>query len=44
MEALLTSLIIDGNEGRDVVIFDAPGAYLNADVPEDKFTVLKIEG
>ena len=24
--------------------FDVPGAYLNADIPEDKFILLKIEG
>ena len=31
-------------EGRYVVIFDVPGAYLNADMPEDKLIILKIEG
>ena len=25
-------------------VFDVPGAYLNADMPEDKFILLKIEG
>ena len=39
-----TSLIIDSHEGRDVVIFDVPGAYLNADMPEYKLILLKIEG
>ena len=39
-----TGLIIDAHEGRDVVIFDVPGAYLNADMPEDKLILLKIEG
>ena len=44
MEALFTSLIIDAREGRDVEIYDVPGAYLNADIPEDKFILLNIEG
>ena len=41
---IFTSLIIDSHEGRDMVIFDVPGAYLNADMPEDKLILLKIEG
>ena len=24
-------------------IFDVPGAYLNADIPEDKFVLIKLE-
>ena len=27
-----------------MVIFDVPGAYLNAHMPEDKLTLLNIEG
>ena len=37
-------LIIDAHEGRDVVIFDFSGSYLNTDMPEDKFILLNIEG
>ena len=44
LEALFTILIINAHGGRDVVIFDVPGAYLNADMPQDKFIQLKIEG
>ena len=44
VEALFTSLIINTHEERDVAIFDVPGAYLNAYIPEDKFTILNIEG
>jgi hypothetical protein len=44
MEALTTSLVIDAHEKRAVAIFDVPGAYLNADMPEDKFVILKLEG
>ena len=36
-EFFLNSLIINENEGRDVAIFDVPGAYVNAETPEDKF-------
>ena len=41
---MFTSLIIDAHEGIDVAIFDVPGAYLNANIPEDKFILLNIEG
>ena len=44
LEALFTSLIIDAREGRDVAIYDVSGAYLNADIPEDKVILLNIEG
>ena len=44
MEALTASLVIDAHEKRAVAIFDVPGAYLNADMPEDKFVILKLEG
>ena len=27
-----------------MVIFDVPGAYLNSEIPEDKFILLNIEG
>ena len=40
---MFNSIIINAQEERDVEIFDVPGAYLNADVPEDNFTLLKIE-
>ena len=39
-----TSLTVDAHEGRYVVIFCVPRAYLNADMLEDKFILLKIEG
>ena len=44
LEALFNIPIINAHEGRDVEIFDVPRAYLNADMPEDKFILLKIEG
>ena len=44
LEDFFTSLIIYAHEGRGVDIFDVPGAYLNADMLEDKFILLNIEG
>ena len=43
-EALLATMIVDAYEGRDVGIFDIPGAYLHADMPKEKFVLLKLEG
>jgi len=40
---LMASLIIDAYERRAVAIFDVPGANLHADMPEDKFVLLKLE-
>ena len=44
LEALMALLLINSHEGREVAIFDIPGAYLHADIPDDKFVILKIEG
>ena len=44
LESLMASLLIDAHEERDVAIFDVPGAYLHAELPPDKFVLLKIEG
>ena len=38
------SLIIDAFEGRDVGLFDVPGAFLQAIFPDGKFIILKFEG
>ena len=35
LEGLITSLIIDAYEGRDVSSFDVPGAYLHAKMPSE---------
>ena len=43
MEALLEKLMVDALEERAMVIFDVPGAYLNSNMPEDKFVLLKLE-
>ena len=42
-EALLAQLMIDAFQERAMEIFDIPGAYLNAEIPEDKFVLLKLE-
>ena len=44
MEGLFTTLLIDFFEGRYVATFDIPGAYLHAEMPEDKNVVLKLRG
>ena len=45
LESLMALLLIDAHEGRDVAIFDVPGAYVHAKLPDDKFVLLlKIEG
>ena len=43
-EALIAILLINSNEQRDVAVFDVPEAYLHADIPDNKFALLKIEG
>ena len=40
----MATLIIDAHEEREVAIFDVPGAYLHAHLPDGKFVLLKIEG
>ena len=43
MDSSLAQLIIDAFEERTMVKFDVPGAYLNPDMPEEKFVLLKLE-
>ena len=42
LEALFLSLIIDVMEKSDVAVFDIPGAYLHAEIPEDKKVLMKL--
>ena len=44
LEGLLTTLIIDAFEGRQVATFDIPKAYLHAEMPKDKKVLLKLRG
>ena len=40
LEFLMLSLLIDVYEGRDTVVFDVPGAFLQSDIPKDKLLLL----
>ena len=40
----MTTLVLDAFQGCDFAIFDVPGAYLNADIPNEKYFRLKLEG
>ena len=44
IEALFTTLVIAGHEGRQVISFDVPGAFLQADMPDDKLVLLRLTG
>ena len=44
LKSLMELLLIDAHKERDVAIFDIPGAYLHAKLPDDKFVLLQIEG
>ena len=44
VESLIALVTIFAFEKRDVAVFDVPGAYLQADIPDDKFVLLKFEG
>ena len=44
LEAINTTWVIDAYEGRDVVTSDVPGAYLHANMPEDKVVTMKFRG
>ena len=44
IESLIATMIIDAFEARDAAIFDVPGAYLHADMPEDKRVLLILKG
>ena len=37
-------LLINAHEDRKCAVFYVPGAYLHAEIPDDKFVLLKIEG
>ena len=43
-EALMGVLSVFAKENRAVGVFDVPGAYLHADMPDDEFVVLRFEG
>ena len=44
LEAIIGTLLIEVREGRDVAIFDVPGAYLHAEMPGDKKLLMVFRG
>ena len=44
LEFILVTMVIDAYEDRNVSTFGVPGAYLQTDLPKDKFTLLLLEG
>ena len=42
LESIITTLVIDAHEGRDIAIADVPGAYLHAEFPESKNVILRM--
>ena len=44
LEAMFIILIIDAYEEIYFATFDVPGAYLHAEVPEEKIILLKLRG
>ena len=44
LEGIITSLLIGAYEGRNYISFDVPGAFLQADMPDDKLVLLKFKG
>ena len=44
LEGIITSLLIGAYEGRNYISFDVPGAFLQANMPDDKLVILKFKG
>ena len=44
LEGLITTLVIASMEERNVIFFDGPGVFLQAELPEDKFLLLRLSG
>ena len=44
LEGIITSFLIGAYEGRNYMSFDVPGAFLQADMPDDKLVLLKFKG
>jgi hypothetical protein len=40
----MTTLLIGAHEGRKFISFDVPGAFLQAEMAEDKLVLLKLKG
>ena len=44
LESLMTTLMIGAYEGRKTISFDIPGAFLQAEMSEEKLVLLKMKG
>jgi len=44
LEGIFTTLLIGAHEGREFISFDVPGAFLQAEMAEDKLVLLKMTG
>ena len=44
LEVIMDTLAVDKYEIQDVEIFDVPGDYLSADIPDGKYVRIKLEG
>ena len=44
LEALFCTLIIYSHKIRNVATFNVPGAYLHAEIPEDKSILMQLRG
>ena len=40
----MENLVMDSYKCQDAVIFDVPGVYLNTDIPNKKYSRLKLVG
>eukprot|EP00957_Ditylum_brightwellii_P132411 10096948-Ditylum_brightwellii.AAC.1 len=40
----MTTLLIGAHEGRKLISFDVPGAFLQAEMAENKLVLLKLKG
>ena len=44
LEGFFTTLLIGAYEGREHISFDVPGAFLQAEMPDDKLVLLRFKG
>eukprot|EP00957_Ditylum_brightwellii_P095169 7248356-Ditylum_brightwellii.AAC.1 len=41
---IITTMVIAAHEGRKAVSFDVPGAFLQAELPDEKLLLLRLTG
>ena len=44
LDVIVTTLVIDVHDNRDIVIANINGAYLHAEMPKGKKVILKLKG